>query len=389
MANDAQNAAREKLNGVRPGKGGPGNDRWSQLVEEQKKIRAQQGDHKSGRQVQQNKYGANDREIKKLIQEQKDARSRTGFKTAKEIEDRMKELTAQVDKGTMKLVDEKKNLAEVGNLRRILKTFTGVDDIQTKIDAKKAENAELKKTFDNAETKALSEKYEANQKELDKIKADREDVNKNYDKLKAEREALYQKQQTSYAAVKDVKDKYYAQRKAHKEQEDKRYQAQRERKQAEHAAYEKEKRKRVAEARLEEASSLAFSDEILTAEGIIRHFDPSYGTDKTEKGPGQFAASNQRPVDESGFKGMTVMKKEEEDFFTGSGGKKKGKKGGAKAADNKFNLSIDIIQGLSKLGVEQPSNQSEVPATVEELKKKVAYWKENQKSETEKVSLIT
>lgn len=297
----------------------------------------------------------------------------------------MKQLTAQVDKGDMKLVEEKKALTEVTNLRRVLKTFTGVDDLQTKIDAKKAENAELKKTFDNAETKALSEKYEANQKELDEIKAGRDDVNKNFDKLKAEREALYEKQQASYLAIKEVKDKHFEQRRQYKEQEDKKYQAQRERKQAEQAAYEKEKRKRIAEARLEEASALAFSDEILTAEGIIRHFEPSYGAEKAEKGPGQYAATNQRSVDESGFKGMTVMKKVEEDFFAGGGSKKKSKKGGAKASDNKFNLSIDIIQGLSKLGVEQPSNQSEVPATVEELKKKVAYWKENQKGETEKV----
>ncbi|KAK5071289.1 multicopy suppressor of BFA (Brefeldin A) [Lithohypha guttulata] len=378
------NAIRNKLNEARPGKGGSANDRWQQLVDEQKGIRSKQGEHKSSRQTQQTKYDANDREIKNLITQQKDARSRVGFKNAQEIEQKIASLMKQVDSGQMKLVDEKKTLTEVSNLRRQMKSFGGLDDLQTKIDAKKNENAELKKTFDNAETKALSDKYEANQKELDEIKAGRDDVNKNFDKLKAEREALYEKQNVSWRAIQDLKDKYYAQRKEYKEYEDKQYQQRRDRQRQERDQYEKERRKRAAEARLEEASSLAYSDEILTAEGIIRHFDPSYTSTESEKGPSKFAASAQRAVDESGFKGMSVMKKEEEDFFTGAGGKKKGKKGNKAANENKFNLSIDIIQGLSKLGVDQPSNQSEVPATVEKLKEKVAYWKANQKTETEK-----
>ena len=293
----------------------------------------------------------------------------------------------QVDSGQLKLVDEKKNLAEVSALRRQMKNFDGLDTLQTKIDSKKTENTELKKTFDNAETKALSEKYEANQKELDQIKAGRDDVNKNYDSLKAEREKLYEKQQGTWKSIQDIKDKYYAQRKEYKEHEDKVYQQRRERQRLERDQYEKEKRKRVAEAKLEEASGLAFSDEILTAEGIIRHFDSSYGAAEADKGPGKFAATSSRAIDDSGFKGMTVMKKEEEDFFIGGSGKKKGKKGPKAAADNKFNLSIDIIEGLAKLNIDPPTSQNEVPSTVDKLKEKVADWKKNQKTQTDKVSL--
>ena len=357
-----------------------------QLVEEQKEIRSKQGAFKTSRKAQQDKFDANDRDIKNLINQQKDARSRVGFKNAQEIEQKIAAMMKQVDSGQMKLVDEKKTLTEVSNLRRQMKSFGGLDELQAKIDAKKSENTELKKTFDNAETKALSEKYEANQKELDQIKAARDDVNKNFDTLKAERETLYQKQQDSWKAIQEHKDKYYQQRKEYKEHEDKVYQQRRDRQKAERDQYEKDKRKKAAEARLEEASALAYSDEILTAEGIIRHFDPSYGTAKDDKGPGKFAASTERSVDESGFKGMTVMKKQEEDFFAGAGGKKKGKKGGKAASDSKFNLSVDIIEGLGKLGIDPPSNQSEVPPTLEKLKEKVAGWKKDQKAQTEKVS---
>lgn len=291
----------------------------------------------------------------------------------------------QVDSGQLKLVDEKKNLAEVSNLRRQIKSFDGLDSLQSKIDAKKTENTDLKKTFDNAETKALSEKYEANQKELDQIKANRDDVNKNYDSLKAKREELYEKQNTTWKAIQSIKDAYFSQRKEYKAHQDKVYEQRRERQRVEREQFEKDKRKRIAEQRLEEASGLAFSDEILTAEGIIRHFDPSYSTAEGDKGPGKFAASASRAVDESGFKGMSVMKKQEEDFFTGAGGKKKGKKGPKAAADNKFNLSIDIIEGLAKLNIDPPTSQAEVPATVDKLKEKVADWKKNQKSQTEQV----
>ena len=126
----------------------------------------------------------------------------------------------QVDSGQMKLVDEKKTLTEVSNLRRLLKSFQGIESLQSNIDAKKAENADLKKTLDSSENRALSEKYSANQKELDEIKAGRDDVNKNFDKLKVQRDELHEKQNQTWKAIQELKDEYYAQRKEWKAFED-------------------------------------------------------------------------------------------------------------------------------------------------------------------------
>lgn len=360
------------------------------MVEEQKSIRTKQQENKSAKAGQQEKFNQNDSLIKKLIAEQKDARSRAGFKNVDEIDAKINSIMKQVDSGSMKLVDEKKALTEVSNLRRQKKGFTGLDDLQKKIDDKKAENAELKKTFDNAESRALSQKYEDNQKELDEIKAAREGTNKNFDSLKAEREKLYAAQQETYANIRKVKDEYYGQRKAYKEYEDQLYQQRRERQKAERDAYEKERRRKVAEQKLEEAGEPAFLDEIRTAEGLIRHFDPTYGVDESDKGPGKFAASAQRTIDESGFKGMKVMKKEDEDFFVGGGGKKKGKgkKGGAQdsgAESSKLNMNIGIIEELAKVGVDPPSTQADVPGVVEKVKAKLEGWKKDQQSQTQKV----
>lgn len=379
--------AKKNVDDLRSGRSGSGNDRWKELVDQQKEIRTKQQSNKSSRAGQQDKYNKNEAEIKALIAQQKDSRTRVGFKSVEELDAKIDSIMKQVDSGQMKLVDEKKALAEVTALRRQKKGFSGLDDLQKKIDDKKNENAELKKTFDNAESRALAQTYENNQKELDDIKAAREGNNKNFETLKAEREKLYAEQQVKFQAIRKIKDDYYAQKKAHKEHEDQVYQQRRERQRAERDAFEKEKRRKVAEAKLEEASEPAFLDEIRTAEGLLRHFDPTYGASEGDKGPGEFAASAQRTIDESGFKGMKVMKKEEEEFFVGGGGKKRGKgKKTAAAEPTKFNMNIGVIEELSKVGVEPPSTQADVPAVVEKLKEKVDAWKRDQKSQTEKAS---
>lgn len=385
------NASRTKLDSARPGKSTPSNDRFKTLVDEQKAIRTKQQENKSAKKEQQDKFTKNDNEIKKLIGEQKETRARLNFRNADELEAKIASIERQIESGSMKVVEEKKSLAEIREIRKQKPKFAEVEQLQKDIDAKKAENAELKKTFDNAESRALAQKYEDNQKELDDIKATREDTNKNYDTLKAEREKLYQEQQVTYGNIRKVKDDYYGAKKAYKEHEDQVYQQRRERQRAERDAYEKEKRRRIAEQKLEEAGEPAFLEQIRTAMGLIRYFDPAYSTDEGDKGPGEFAASAQRTIDDSGFKGMKVVKKEEEDFFTGASKKKggKGKKAGAPSAESgKFNLNIGIIEELARVGVDPPSTQADAPAVVEKLKQKVEAWKKDQDTQTQKVSIL-
>lgn len=295
----------------------------------------------------------------------------------------------------MRLVDEKKTLTQITTLNKQRKEFKALEDSQKVIDQKKIENTELKRTFDNPEARALAETYERNQKELDEIKAAREGTNKSFENLKAEREKLNNEQKEAYNKIRQVKDNYFQQKKAYKEYEDMLYQQRRERQKAERDAYEKERRKKIAEQKLEEASEPAFLDQIRSAEGLIRHFDPSYGAQDGDKGPGQYAATAQRTIDDSSFKGMKVMKREDEDFFVGTGGKKKGKgrkgaatngAGGPAPEAGKLNMNVGIIEELGKVGVEPPSTQADVPAVVEKLKERVAKWKQDQEAQTKKVS---
>lgn len=296
----------------------------------------------------------------------------------------------------MKLVDEKKALTEITALNKLKKGFAGFDQAQKGIDDVKAQIAELRKTLDDPETKALSDRYTTIGQELDQIKAEQDGVYKNLNALRDERTKAHEEQQKKYSTVKEIKDKYYAAKRAHAEYEREAYRIRQQRKKEEREAYEKGKRKQVAEQKLEEASAPAYQDEILTAQNLIRHLDPNSVEAKQATGPGKFAAQATRTVDASQIKGTALPRKgeAEEEYFAGTGGKKgkKGKKGGRTESPaagtppvGKFNLSLDVIESLAKVQIDPPMNQNDVPAVVEKLKEKLEHWKQDQDRKTKEV----
>lgn len=335
--------------------------------------------------------------MKARINEQKTARSKLQYKSVDEVDRQIAHLQKQVDSASMKLVDEKKALNDISQLNRQKKSFGGIDEAEKGIADLKAQIAELKKTMDDPEAKALSEKYNAIQKELDDIKAEQDVVYKSINQLRDQRTKLQNEQQEAWQALKAYKDDYFERKRAFRDYENKAYQIRREKQQAERQAYEASKRKAIAAQKLEEASAPAFQDEILTAEGLIRYFDPSAVAAKEVAAPSKFAASTGRTVNDDAFKGMKAVKKDEqEDFFIGGGGKKKkgGKKGAAAAAGtstpaettSKFNLNIGVLEDLAKVKVDAPSSQADIPKLIETLKEKVSKWKADQDKQTKEVS---
>lgn len=395
-----QNQIKAKLDNAKP------NNQDSPVVKKQQELRAElssirqkQSGFKSSRSSTLEKINALESTLKARIAEQNNSRGKMQFKNVDEIDREIARLEKQVDSGTLRLVDERKALSDISNLRKQRKGFSGLEEAQKGIDELKAQIAELKKTLDNPEAKALSDKYSEIQKELDAIKAEQDGVYKNLNALRDERTKLRNDQQKKYAAIREIKDNYFKARRAYKEYEDEAWRIRRERQKAERDAFEREKRKKVADKKLEEASQLAYTDEILTAQGLIRHFDPAYdfsalGLDDKKDEGSKFRANVGRTVDDSGLKGMKVVRKDEvEDYFVGSAGKKgkKGKKGGAAAAGaeaGKFNMNVGIIEDFAKVKIDPPMNQSDVPAAVEKLAAKITEWKKNQASKTEEVSFL-
>lgn len=354
-------------------------------------IRQTQQGNKSSRNAVHEKLKKLDEQLKSRLSELKTAKGRIQYRSVEEVDEAIARLQKQVDTGTMKLVDEKKALSEITNLNKARKNFSGFDAQQKGIDDVKAQITEQKKLLDDPEQKALSEKYTVLQKELDDLKAEQDEAFKNMKDLREQTDKARAVQQEKYQAMKQIKDTYYQSKRAYADYDYQARKAKQERRRQEQIAWQTSKKKEAASKRLEEASAPAYQDEILTAEGLIRHFDPSALPAKETASVSKFAASAGRNVDDSGFTGTRIVKKDEaeENYFMGSGGKKgkKGKKGGAaaKPAESKFQLNIGIIEELSKVGVDAPSSQADVPATVEKLKAKLAHWKEDQDRKTKEV----
>lgn len=335
-----------------------------------------------------------DETLKSRIAEQKAARGKVPYKSVDEIDQQIARLQKSVDAGTMKIVDEKKALADISQLNRQKKGFAGFDQAQKGIDEVKAQIAELKKSMDDPASRALSDRYTEITTELDKIKAEQDEVYKNLNSLRDERTKAHEEQQKRYTTVKEIKDKYYGSRRAAVEYEREARRIRDEKRRAENDAYHRGRRQEAAKEKLEEASAPAYQDEIRTTQALLAHFDPSSVTKPEAAGPGKFAAAPSRTVDTSGIKGTALKSKKDldEHFMPATGGKKK--KGGNRnnaspAPEGKFNLDIGTIENLARIGVDPPMQQSDIPAVAEKLKEKLAYWKENQDSKTKEVSQFT
>lgn len=330
-----------------------------------------------------------DENMKKEIAEQKVARGKVPYKSLEDIEHHISGLQKQVDSGMMKLVDEKKALSEISQLNRAKKSFTGFDASQKRIDDIKSQIAELRKKLDDPKAKATSDKYNSIQAELNTIKGDQDEVYKNINSLRDQRTKLQAEQQEAWTALKAYKDAYYENKRNFRDYENEAYRIRREKQHKERQEFESVKRREIAEKRLEEASAPAYQDEILTALGLVRYFDPSSVPAKEVAAPSKYAATASRAVDEDAFKGMKIVTKKEEDFMFLGGGKKKkgGKKGGAAPApaESKFQLNLGVLEDLSKVKVDAPSAQTDVPRVVEQLKEKIEKWKADQGKETQKV----
>lgn len=384
-AQEKLNACKAKLDLARPNnKESPNAKRQQELKTELNAIRQAQQGNKSSRSAIFEQIKKYEEQLKSRLNELKTSKGKVNFKSVEDVDQEIARLQKQVDGGMMKLVDEKKALSEITNLNKARKQFSGFDGQQKDIDGLKAKIAEQKKLLDDPEQKALSEKYTKLQTELDGLKAEQDAAFKDLRSLREETDKARAEQQEKYQKRKELKDAYYQQKRAFQEYEFQARKIRNEKRKQEQIQYVAGKRKAAAAQRLEEASSPAYQDEIIATEGLIRHFDPSALPAKETTSTSKFAASSQRTVDDSGFKGTRVSKKDEdeENYFIGGGGKKgkKGKKSGA--AEAKFNLNIGIIEELAKVGLDAPASQADVPATVEKLKEKLAFWKGDQDRKT-------
>lgn len=391
-----QNAVKAKIESAVPNKEkeSPTQKRRQELIAQANEIRKKQGVGKLARTGKLDQIKRYDEQLRTRIAEQKTARSKVSFKSVDEIDQKIKQLEADVERGQMKLVDEKKALAEVTSLRKLRKNFSAFDNDQKAIDDLKAKIKEIKDTMEDPEVKAMSDEYNKIQAEIDTIKGEQDTVYKNLTSLRKERDELRNKQQGTWEAVKKYKDNYHTQRKAALAWERQQREKRREREQEEHERYLKERKMVRAQQMLAEASDPAFTEQIRRADNLARFFDPSHVAEiksplLADKGLG---AAAQRKVATKAFEGTKLVRKEdrEEDYLPAAKKGKKGKKSNASESPAaKFSCPPSVMEDCTFIGLNPPMSAAEVPEVLEKVKAKIVQWKADQPEQTKKVSVFT
>ncbi|KAI0269148.1 hypothetical protein BC834DRAFT_932144 [Gloeopeniophorella convolvens] len=388
------NAVKEKISLVT--KGGSGNERRNALRAELDEIRSQQSGNKASRGKIFDQMKALQDGIQKKIKDLQTARGRTQFRSLEEADAHIKNLEKQVDSGSLKLVDEKRALQEINQIKRLRKTIESFKADSDAIDADRAAIDELKKQLDDPEAKAVSERYDTIKAELDEIKKEGDELYANRTKLFDERTALQQQvdalitqRRESAQRFREANDRFYT-----KLNEDRARRAERARAQRE--SEEQEKRMARATQLREEASQPAYQVQIEDCQTLIDFFSGKSTTAvvSTAKADPAEPKLDIRKVEAP--ENLVARKKkgeDEESYFVGGKGKGKGKKGpkangaaaGAAAAGTEatsssstVNVSFGTLTALLALSIPPPSSQADVPRVVEDLKMKKAWFEANQ-----------
>lgn len=369
----------------------PVQKRRQELIAQATEIRKKQAGGKDARTSKLDQIKRLDEQVRSRISEQKTAKAKVPYKSVEDVDRQIAHLDSQVNSGTMKLVDERKALTDISNLRKIRKTFGQFDDSQKQIDDLRAKIKEIKDSMEDPEQKAMSEQYNKVQAELDKIKAEQDVAYKGLSTLRDERSKLHSEQQETFAAIRKLKDDYYSQKKAAMAYEREAREKARERREAENKRYHLERKKAEAERLLNEASDPAYLEEIRRANNLLQFLDPSLKT--AEKTPllaaSGMTAQAQRTVDGSGLKGTALVKKSdrEEEYLPAAKKGKKGKKGGAAAGTKGFNCPPAVVEDCSFMGIDPPMSTEDVPNVIEKVKAKLDSWKGDQAAQTQKVRI--
>lgn len=339
------------------------------LHDELNAIKAKQASFKQGKQGVFDEIKTIDQRIAGRVKDIQAARAKLPARSPEEVEKRIEQLEDSVESGQLRILDEKKALTEISQLKKSKTAFTNIAKIEEAIATDRAAVAEIRASIDDSESKALHTRAGEIIKEIDGHRAEKQKVKKSRDELYSTRDKAFEEKHAANAELQALRDEYYGKLKAYQDQYSADMAVRREKEKEERQAFEKEKRLANAKAKLESASTPAYGIEIAETENLLGFFEgqlPS-STDTS-------AASTPAPTpakDDS-----KVIKKDIGIFMEGTGGKRSKKRGGSKA--DKFNLNLTVIESLSALNIGIPGSKSDVPTVVEQLRTKLNHYKDNQ-----------
>ncbi|WRT69508.1 uncharacterized protein IL334_006494 [Kwoniella shivajii] len=385
-------------------------DRRSAIKSEMDGLRSEQAKFKGDRNKLFDEMKKLQENVQRKIKDVQGQKGKITYRSSGEIDDRISDLEKQIESGSLKLVDEKKALAEITTLRRSRKVLETTGSVDDAIAADRARIDELKKQLDDPEAKKVSERFDELKKEMDSLRAEGDKAYEERGKLFDERNSyskqmddLYEKKRQSAQTHRDANDKYYAKVSADRQARQDKFKAE---KAKEDAARREEEITRLRE----EAKSAAYTSEIDDCAVLIGWFKGKYGSGEVPQTHAGSKTSEEkivegvkaleiRKVDEGAFQGMTLKKKGEDEELGGffGGGKSKKKKAGKKSgtatpasegtstpttSSGAVNLPMSLLSALLSLGIPPPSGKDDVTRTVDDLETKKAWFEANSAAKT-------
>lgn len=361
---------------------GKSTERKKELQSELKDIIAKQGTFKNERNAVQAQIKNIEASMKRKIAEIQKMTAKHNFKTAAEIDSRIRSLDEAVGAGDLKLADERRLVKEMTALRKLRKDFAGVEVQQRSIDDDKQKIADLKKQLSSIGNKEIQSRFEEIQKELDEINSNNKSIYDKRGNLLKKRNEIRQAKDAKYDQIRKLRSDFDAEFSKFKEQL-----AAEQKKREEELKEEREKEKQAklkeaAERKLEEASVPAFTNEINEIHALLSYFDPSFVKPQKNsvaeatkpKFNGEYHIREIPMPDD-----VVIVKKEQECFFEGSKSKKSKKKATKSKA---FTVDPDIIASLADLSISLPTKQEQVADTIQVLKDTLEALENKQEEQT-------
>lgn len=126
----------------------------------------------------------------------------------------------EVDSGKLKLVDEKKNLkriTELKALKRQMSVFsTAEESIKSDVAKRKALQDELTSSASTPEAKALSEEFNRIREEMNKLKSENDEAYAKKGELRTQKDDLQKQRDKAYEHKKAIQEDYFKQRDAYR-----------------------------------------------------------------------------------------------------------------------------------------------------------------------------
>ena len=354
-------------------------------------IRQQQAESKTERGKLLDQMKQIQSSIAKKNADIKAIRSKMPFRNVEDLDKHIQMLSGEVDSGQMKLVDEKKMLNEISNLRRSRRTFENVTTLQAQVDADRVKLEELKKSLDSLPGKDISDEYAEIQRKIDELSQQRDaDYSRRQD-LFNERSTLQKQLNEQLGKRRAAQQEYRSAQDAwHKYQEEQR------KKQRERIAKQKEEEqrerlmKRVEQER-EAAQYDAYVEEIGTCDTLIAHLSQYLPKDEPAKAKDDDGIKIDATKAPEGKMLLRKKDREEESFFAGKGSKK-GKKSPKPATPDSrsstpsstsaFKVSMEFLSQFLEIEVDPPMRITEIPTTIEALQKRRQWYQDNQERVT-------